>query len=175
LSASVENLELERRKLVLAETDMQQAAAAAEHLCAHGPDMNADAEWVVWTGLMVTYARPYGASRDRRGLGAVQGRLAKPEDETLRWLHKRICDRRNDLYAHNDGTDMRPILDIREELGIDTSHYVEVRTLRGHDADDTLKGYEVLPEIARLARAQEKRFRARLDDIEEELGRRRTV
>src|SRR2546421_641507 len=83
----------------IAHSDMKQAAAAASYL--REVRMNGDAERALWTGLVITYARPYNG---RNKVGPVGGRMGKPDDPALRPLHRNICARRDDLAAHNDKT-----------------------------------------------------------------------
>jgi hypothetical protein len=154
--ATQARLERERHRLVLAASDMRQVWIAADHLAA--VPMNADAERVLWTGLVVTYARPFMQSN---ALGAVSERLARSEDPGLRELHKNMCDRRDDLFAHNDVTELRDVMDAWAELGIGAGHYVE----RYAPMDAA-----VLSAISRLAHEQEQRFRDRQNEIEEQLG-----
>jgi hypothetical protein len=145
-----EQLERERKRLVLAASDMRQAAAAASHL--GNVRMNDDVERVLWTGLVVTYARPYQPSNE---LGAVRGKLARPEDEGLRPLHENLLKRRGPLFAHNTESEHRGIED-----PFGSGRYTESYAPTNPEA---------LPGIERLANEQEKRFRKRLEAVEEEL------
>ena len=151
-------LERDLRRLVLAESDMRQAAVAAAHLAEQGRNMNGLAERVMWTGLVVTYARPYLESNT---LYAVTGRLAKPDDPSLRPLHADLLKRRNDLFAHNDETELREPIDVYAYLGIGAGRFVEQYTPMNPEA---------LPAIQRLAEAQRERFRERVDEIARRLG-----
>jgi hypothetical protein len=153
-----EQLEDERDRLVLAASDMRQAASAAAYLTARASEMNGDAERVMWTGLVVTYARPYVQSNR---LGAIRGRLANPKDPTLRDLHTNLCKRRSDLFAHNERTDLRGTTDVYAALRIGAGKFVEV-----YAPPDP----SVLPAIHRLALHQEARFQARLAEIEKQLA-----
>jgi hypothetical protein len=152
-----ERLEQERHRLVLAESDMKQAAIAAEHLAELGSQMNGDVERVLWTGLVVTYARPFGASNK---VGAVQGRIVKLTDHMQRSLHERLCELRDVLFAHTDLTNLRETVDTAKLLGGGISGHVESYAPMNPDA---------LPDIATLARELEKRFAERLEQIEPEL------
>src|SRR5712691_9293603 len=100
-AAERKKLERERDRFVLAESDMRQVEGAASHLDARGSQMNDGAHRVMWTGLVVTYARPFSP---RNRLGVISGRLARPSDD-LRPLHRNLLDRRDDLFAHNDVTE----------------------------------------------------------------------
>ncbi|HEU5371532.1 MAG TPA: hypothetical protein VFU51_04000 [Gaiellaceae bacterium] len=154
-----ERLLRERKRLVLAESDMKQAAAAAAHFVEYGADMNGDAERALITGIIVTYARPFTASRGS-SLGAIQGRLAEPESPALRHLHAELLQRRNDLFAHNDETEFRDELDIVAHLGDGEGRFVEAWT----PVD-----YAVFASIERMASAQRDRFRSRIEEIAEAL------
>lgn len=136
---------------------MKQAGAAADQVVS-GPQMNGDAERVMVTGLVVTYARPFSKSNT---LGAVSGQIAKIDDERDRELHKWLCSRRDDLYAHNDMTEFRGVLDWYEMFGIGRGSYAEQYTSIGK---------AVLSRIADLAYEFERRFAMRVEEIEAELG-----
>jgi hypothetical protein len=140
--ASRERLRRELHRLVLADSDMRQASVAAAYLAEQGRNMNGLAERVLWTGFVVTYARPYvGSNR----LGAVTGKLARPEESSLRGLHATLLKRRNDLFAPNDETYLREPIDIYAYLGIGAGRFVEQCTPMDPD---------VLPDIQRLAESQ---------------------
>jgi len=86
-SETRKRLEQEAHRLVLAESDMRQASAAASHLRAFGAEMNGNAERALWTGMIVSYARPFLSSNK---IGAVGGRLARPDEPVLRPLHSEL-------------------------------------------------------------------------------------
>jgi hypothetical protein len=92
------NLEAERRRLVLAESDMRQAEGAAQSM---QTDRGEAASRVFWTGPVVTYARPFSKGNKA---GAIGGELDTPADASLRPLHDNLLKRRNDLFAYNDVT-----------------------------------------------------------------------
>jgi hypothetical protein len=153
----IDRIHLERRRLVLAESDMKQVEIAAMHLEQQGRNMNGEAERVLWTGLVVTYARPF--SRGNR-VGRIDEGLEVSSDPTLRDLHAELCARRNDLFAHNDLTDQRGAVDVYAELGIGAGHFTETYA----PPDPAL-----LPAIQQLAAKQRSRFRERLDEIQRDL------
>jgi hypothetical protein len=152
-----ERLERERHRLVLAKSDMKQAAIAADHLAQLGSQMNGDVERVLWTGLVVTYARPFSASNR---VGAVTGQIVKLDDHMQRSLHSRLRELRDVLFAHTDLTNLRETVDTAELLGEGVSGHVESYAPMNVGA---------LPDIARLARELEGRFAQRLGQIEREL------
>lgn len=133
---------------------MKQVAAAAAHLAAYGAEMNGDAERVMQTGMIVTYARPFAESR-RSNLGAIKGKLATPESPALVPFHVELLDRRNDLFAHNDATPWRG-----STVGLGGRHVEEWEPVDP----------AVYRAVERLATEQRERFRKRLDLIEQELG-----
>jgi hypothetical protein len=153
-----EHLERERHRLVLAESDMKQAAVAAEHLAALGPEMNGLAERVMWTGLVVTYARPFSASNE---VGPVTGQIVKLSDHLQRSLHEMLCHLRGEVFAHNTLTNLREPVSVGELMGTESAAYVESYSPMNPGA---------LRDIAELAREFEKRFSDRLSEIEEELS-----
>jgi hypothetical protein len=154
-------LERERNRLIIAASGMSQVAGAAAHLEAHMhlSRMSDDAYRVMWTGLVITYARPYLASNK---LGPIRGRLGTPTDPALLTLHKNLCARRDDLFAHNDETEHRTVTDVYAALGIGAGKFTEAYSPMEPSA---------LPVIAELANHQRGRFRSRVDEIEEQLGR----
>jgi hypothetical protein len=137
---------------------MRQAAAAAAYLL-EGPRMNGDAERALETGLVVCYARPY--VRARRGAGAIGSRRALPSEPRLRALHDALIDRRNDLYAHNDVTDLRGVEDVYAALGLGGGRYAEA--WRPIDRAQ-------LPEVVALCESQRSTFRALAERIEARLA-----
>lgn len=153
-----ERLERERHRLVLAKSDMKQAAVAADHLAELGSQMNGDVERVLWTGLVVTYSRPFG---DSNRVGAVKGQIVKLTDHMQRSLHERLCELRDVLFAHNDLTNLRETVDTADLLGEGVSGHVESYAPMNVGA---------LPDIAKLARELERRYGERLEQIERELA-----
>lgn len=143
--------------LVLAESDMRQAAAAARHLGAFGGAMHGDAERALWTGMIVSYARPFLPSNKA---GVVPDRLATPRDPEQRALHGRLREVRDRIVAHNDATSARQAVKASEELGFGTG-YVEAWVPFLDEA---------LPPVEALAEAQEAAFRKRRHEIEVELA-----
>ena len=145
-----ERLERERKRLVLAVADMKHVAVAAAHLAAYGREMNAHAEREMQTGLVVTYARSYVKSQ-RSSHGAIEGRLAKPEDPWLRDLHKGLLAARCDVFAVNDAAPWQ-----RATFPIGRFHVPF-----GHPVYGAIEG---------LANAQRVLLQARLDEVERELA-----
>jgi hypothetical protein len=144
-------LELERRRLILARSDMKQVEATAEFLL-HGHELNAHVERVLWTGMIVTYARPF-MSTNR--IGAIPGRLARPSPD-LQDLHKNVIERRSDLSAHTDVTDLREVVDVFGTGRMSELYY-------GGNVD-------ALPGLIELARENHARFGERLEEVERLLG-----
>ena len=142
-------------RLVVAESDMKQVEVAAAHLASYGAVMKGNAERVLQTGIIVTYARPFAESR-RSMLGAIKGKLATPDDPVLSHLHVELLARRKDVFAHNDATQWRGSI-----VGLSGRHVKEWAPIER----------SVYPHIERLAAEQRERFRRRLDGLEKELGR----
>jgi hypothetical protein len=147
---SAERRNRERLRLVLAQSDMDQVAVAARRL-AEGPRMNRRAERVMWTGIVVTYARPFNKSNR---LGAVSGRIVKLTNPMQKSLHERMCELRDELFAHNDETELRQVVEVSRS-GSYSESYTEMD-----------KG--ALRDIAELATEFEARFASRLDEIRRE-------
>jgi hypothetical protein len=154
--AKRDKLRRHRDVFVLAVSDMRQAWAAAEYL--HRATMNDYAGRAFWTGLVVTYARPY--LRSNR-IGHVKGKLATPRDIELQPLHGFLMARRNDLAAHNDATPFRGVIDLSDFGMTQGRTHAEMY----NDWDPS-----VLPDIARLAHHQERRFTRKLDRIYKRLN-----
>jgi hypothetical protein len=104
----------EVKRLVLAESDMKQVATAAEYLSTYGSQMNDHLVRVLWTGIAVTYARPFSQSNK---VGPVSGRIIKLDDPMQQSLHERLCELRDQLFAHTDETELRGIVDTSALLG----------------------------------------------------------
>jgi hypothetical protein len=77
-------------------------------------------------------------------------------------LHDRLCELRDQLFAHTDETELRGIVDAHELLGIGFGGYVEEYAAFNTGA---------LPDIAELADLLEERFAARIHEIQEQLAR----
>ena len=140
------------RRLRLAESDMQQAEAAAICLEEVG-QMNAGAARALETGLVVCYARPFVRSR----LGKIPEKLARPEDAGDKALHAALIRHRHTLYAHNDETELRTVEDTAALLGVGEGRYGEA----WHPLDR-----RKLVAIAELCRKQAAKFRGAADDIQ---------
>jgi len=158
--ASRERLLREVKRLVLARSDMRQVSIAAKYLSAYATKLNSQVVRVIWTGIVVTYARPF---TKKNKLGAVQGRVIHFEDHMQRSLHGRLCELRNQLFAHTDETELRGIVAASEVLD-GAEGYVEEHESMNLGA---------VPDIAELADELGKRFTTRVREIEEQLGRRR--
>jgi hypothetical protein len=134
----------EIRRLRLAESDMNQVAAAANAL--HNERLNGDLCRALETAIAVCYARPYGSSNKVGGLGDEW----LPEDPSGRALHDALLRRRDQVYAHTDRTDARDIVDI---FG-DGTFAEEWRPL----------SREALPRIIVLVAHQQTRFREGVEE-----------
>lgn len=139
----------EIRRLRLAESDMNQAAAAAQAL--RTEHLNGDLCRALETAIAVCYARPYGSSNKV----GVLGDEWLPEDPGDQALHGALLTRRDQVYAHTDRTDARGIVDV---FG-DGTFVEEWRPL----------SRDVLPRIITLAARQQARFREGVEDRQERL------
>lgn len=157
--------------MIIAASDMRQVAEAAAYVDENKlrSKMSEDTWRVMWTGLFVTYARPYLASNK---LGPVAGRLGKPADPALRPLHEKLLDRRDDVFAHNDRTDHRTVGDVTQR---NPSH---ASVLEWDDERGITRFVETyaeidpgaLPRLIQLANHQRERFVERVREIDEQLG-----
>lgn len=139
----------EIRRLRLAESDMNQVAAAA--LALQGERLNGDLCRALETAIAVCYARPYGG---RKKVG-VLGDEWLPEDPGDRAVHDQLLIRRDQVYAHTDRTDARDIIDVFGE----GTFAEQWRPL----------AREALPRIIRLAARQQTRFRDAVEERQEAL------
>jgi len=152
-----ERLLSEIKRLVLAESDMKQVATAADYLHAYAGEMSDHVERVVWTGIAVTYARPFSQSNR---IGAIRGKLARLDDPLTRSLHERLCELRDQLFAHTDATELRGIVDTSAMLGLGMGDYAE---------EHVPMSVSALPRIAELANLLRDRFAARREELQEQL------
>lgn len=146
-----EQLRKEIRRFRLAQADMEQAAAAAGFLHSRGGGTGSLYR-AVETGLVVCYARPFGATNR---VGEINKDEWAPDDPELQMVHYRLLERRDQVYAHNDETDARGVEDLGPLFGSDFEG-VYVEAYRPIDR-------ERLPQIRELAGQQERRFRAEAD------------
>lgn len=148
------------RALRFAAIDMAHTASTARDLLVRdGPARLF--ERVLETGLVVTYARPYGRSK---GLNLGKGWLPKDPDD--RKLHDRLIDElRNPYHAHNDRTPRRTLTDTTRLLGLNGPPMYSESWERLSDDE--------LERLAKLAERQSARFASEADRIGAELGERR--
>ena len=130
--------------------------SAADYL-AHPSNLHIADDRVFWTGIVVTYARPFTKNK----VGKVPEGITSLSPE-LKRLHRILMRRRNDFFAHTDETPFREEVDVYALLGLGSGKFAE-QYVPPHP--------RVLPEIARLAREQATRLRQRRDEVEEQLGR----
>jgi hypothetical protein len=150
-------LEAERDSLILAASDMRQAAAGARYLVAN-PRMNSDAARALWTGVVVCYARPFTKSLSYPKLG---NKTWAPKDPVERRVHANLLRFRRQVFAHNDATEMREVIDFATVVG----------ALGGVRVEQHLpippRGWEW---VAKVADGQAKRMKERSDAIAAELA-----
>jgi hypothetical protein len=139
VTADRERLLGEIKRLVLAESDMWQVATTADYLHANVRQMSDHVKRVMWTGIAVTYARPFSQSNR---IGAIRGKLARLDDPLQRSLHERLCELRDQLFAHTDDTELRGIVDTSALLGLGMGEYAE---------EHVPMSVSALPRIAELA------------------------
>jgi hypothetical protein len=147
-------LRRELTRLRLAQSDMAQAAAAAEAL--KGEREESPLGRALETACVVIYARPFTSNK--------VGRLGEewaPTDPEERALHDELCKRRNQVYAHSDETPLREVVDIGASIGKDHPVYAE----QWHPVNR-----DVLPAFIAMAWKQEKRFYDAAVEVERQLG-----
>jgi hypothetical protein len=147
----------ELRRLRLAQSDMVQAAAAAEAL--KGEREESPLGRALETACVVIYARPFTSNK----VGRLGDEWA-PSDPEERALHDELCRKRDQVYAHSDETALRDVVDIGASIGKDHPVYAE----QWHPVSR-----EVLPAFIRMAWRQEKRFYDAAVEVERKLGGKR--
>ena len=104
---SAQAVKAELRRLVLARADIRSAAALLQALVDPPQIRHTDPDDLalgLWTGAVVSYARPF--TRSTVGLGKEWGRC-KTED--LQNAHDFVLTLRNKLFAHNDRMPYRDV------------------------------------------------------------------
>jgi hypothetical protein len=88
------------KKLVCASIDFSAAREATELLIANYERWeDGDASRAIETGIVVSYARPFG---ENRGLGSLPRLFQTIDDADAQMVHSRVLDARNVLEAHNN-------------------------------------------------------------------------
>jgi hypothetical protein len=150
-------LENELRRLRLAQSDMVQAAAAAEAL--KGEREESPLGRALETACVVIYARPFSSNK----IGRLGDEWA-PDDPEEGALHDELCRKRDQVYAHSDKTAMRDVVDMGTSIGKEHPVYFE----QWHPVNR-----DVLPAFIRMAWRQEKRFYDAAVEVEGKLGGKR--
>lgn len=101
----VASLQRKVQRYGLAESDMRQAIAGIRVLLEG--DIDGDARRCLETGVVTCYARPFTESR---GLGVVRETIPASE-AGARVVHQELIDQRRKVYAHNDATEHRRIVE----------------------------------------------------------------
>jgi len=135
---------------------MEQAAAGASSaIVLH---MNANAARCLWTGIVVSYARPFADGP----FGGFDRKKYAPADPDTRALHDDLLRLRNEAFAHNDDSGMREIVEVGKEFGLPWVMHVESH--RPIEDDQWMR-------VVALATDQARRFRAEGDEIVARLHR----
>jgi hypothetical protein len=142
----------EIRRLVFAQSDMTQAAIAANTLA--GEHLNGDLCRALETAIVVCYSRPY----DRRNKAGPLREESYPTDAAQRAMHDALFALRDQVYAHNDVTDLRGVVDAGELLGA-PGRYTEQWVPLNRAA---------LPTLIQMCAAQQERPRVRVEELERE-------
>jgi hypothetical protein len=86
------------RSLYWAEVHMREARDASAHLLDLG-DAAQELSHAIYTGIVVSYARSFGANQ---GLSALPVEFRKFGDPKLQKLHDFVLEARDTIYAHKD-------------------------------------------------------------------------
>jgi hypothetical protein len=104
VSVDPEHLKRQIAQLMRAQFDIRSADSLAEELDSHHGSISPLA-WGLFTGMAVSYARPFATSKL---FGNLPARWRKfPDRPELAAQHQRLIDFRNGLVAHNDATTHR--------------------------------------------------------------------
>lgn len=144
----------EIRRLVFAQSDMAQAAVAAEYLLQE--HVNGDLCRALETAIVVCYARPFAGGNN----AGILGEDWYPIDPAHRAMHDKLRDLRDQVFAHNDITDKRGIVDAGAMLGLPGSFAEEWMPLNR----------EALPTLIQMCAAQRAQFSERVDELQAELN-----
>jgi len=149
VSESDRNRALKRqRALLLAASDMEQAAAAARALNAETNDHNLMR--ALETAIAVCYARAF----TQTSLFRLNRDTYEPGDSVLAELHRTLCKVRDKVYAHTDKTGGRSATVLVQTQPIELPGRVDF--LRQEDWEPMPR--EALPVALVLFRVQRKRF-----------------
>lgn len=150
---SVQKPKAELRRLVLARTDIESAGALLD-LLARRPDVPGtrweDIAWGLWTGVVVSYARPFKPSKLQ-----LDAEWSRFEDQSLQDLHDQVVGPlRDKLFAHNDAMPHR-----------------DVRLLPPDEADEVQMTFTRMKVIGpkRLCHAQVERLTKRIQTLGSEI------
>jgi hypothetical protein len=142
------------RRLVLAQSDLAQAAMAAHSLA--GEALNGDLCRALETAIVVCYSRPYDG---RNKAGALREEWY-PAETQERTMHDALLALRDQVYAHNDVTELRGVVDAGALLG-EPGRYAEEWIPLNRKA---------MPALIRMCAAQQERFRSRVSELEREIA-----
>lgn len=153
------------KKLVCAQIDFSAAREATELLVTNYKTWeHGDASRAIETGVIVSYARPFG---ENHGLGSLPKSYREIDDADAQMVHNRVLDARDVLEAHNNLLE-RGRLSSSRHVGNDPLNIqVEVRR-DGSAFWDAATPALRLPELNRLLRMlciQEQRVRTAADSM----------
>ena len=143
----------ELRRLVLAQSDLAQAAAAATALM--NEHLNGDLCRALETAIVVCYVRPFTRANNIKPLGEQW----YPELPSARALHDLLMAMRDQVYAHNDRTEFRDIIDSGASVGmpgIYSEQWVPINR-------------EALPGMIQMFSDQQLRMRTRSQELQQKL------
>jgi hypothetical protein len=114
-------------------------------------------------GMVITYARPF---LEARGKGLPKLSPAKRLGSELKASHDELMRRRNSVYAHNDETPLRRILEFADDQALRTWVEQPASTLseEWHSPTDG-----VLRDVMTLSRLHLDRFTDEAEDIRQRL------
>jgi hypothetical protein len=89
----------ELKSLYWAEIHMQEARDACLHLTKLDQAAQGKLSHCIYTGIVVTYARSFGANQ---GLSGMKPKFRKFPDSRMQSLHDFLLEARDAIYAHKD-------------------------------------------------------------------------
>src|SRR5664280_3101233 len=140
----------ELRRMIFAQSDMAQAAMAAQSLITE--HHNGDLCRALETAIAVCYARSFAGGNNAGTLGEEWF----PEGGDQRAMHEAIVALRDEVFAHNDRTHYRGIVDAGALLGEPEVFAEEWLPIKR----------EVLPAFIQMCAYQQTRFRIRGQELQ---------
>jgi hypothetical protein len=156
------------KRLILAHITFQQVISACDFLIAHDSDERAQFYGTFFTGICVTYTRPFMSSE----LGPLSSKYAKfPEETDHSRTHQDLANGRNCTHAHNSPNQTADLLfsERQKEEQRKIRFTCSPTGIMFHPPEVTWSKNR-LPVIVSLCRFQMERIALEVRDLVEHLG-----